>query len=1001
MNPDTRTPTGPSAGGRKNKSSTQQQQQQQQQSQLRTPTTTPSEYKKIKAQWAAAQALLEKEKLDAARKKSGDADDGKGKGASERELLRAVKERDVAKNVVEENEFKRWHGGIMGVLGWFLFIHLVGIYFFTKGFLLTRLVLDNKSSCDVLPFEDGDYNITSPIAGASRSPKKGCWHPKTFDKAVVVVIDALRYDFVVPSSVNPAVADTLPSLYHDNFPILYDSAVSSPQNAFLLPFIADPPTTTLQRLKGLTTGTLPTFIDAGSNFAGMTIEEDNLVSQLISAGKKVVHLGDDTWEALFPNTFDKNLSRPFDSFNVWDLHTVDNGVINNLMPLLHPKNSTQWDVVFAHLLGVDHAGHRYGPHHTAMAAKLKQMNALIEDIMSRIDDNTLLVVLGDHGMDSKGDHGGESDDEIEASLWMYSKKPAFARTDPAFKTPPATAKDAEAVPQIDLVPTLALLLGLPVPFNNLGAPIEHAFAGHSSRKVDWQNLIDVNRVTAAQIRRYQQEYAEMRWLDDDRRLLSSPLEKFDAAEKAFSNMGVRTSVHKEVYQSYRDYERNVLGVCKALWARFDVTSMQLGVGLLVAGVIVLYAYARTSAQSEAKAGERTEISFSVLKYAGIGAVAGAVDGGILMALGVISDGVQPGDTLLFCAAALSILTASIRIWKFARPQLSLPVPPRSIWTICAVVITVLPSIGFASNSYTIWEDRISLFFLTTFGVLAACSSLRQPRRDDRVLGLYHSCLFIVLGRVASFSKLCREEQMPYCKSTYYASSASSTSAPWQLLIPFVLALILPSVIKSYYHGTLSYEGSAIFWIGIAFRIGIALTGVYWYLDANDDNASTWLDAAAALDDTPSVITSDSMKTVRVVIAQIVLAIAFAAGTTTFAWAKPCISIGMTPGSEIGDDGTAVAGAGSSPAKKTTVTILGFANVYGTRYFILVVNFALAIILLQKPMGAGAIGLQIWQILSLLEILDTNGLTTSNSPIGPVILGLLGRSITSRQDIRLR
>lgn len=120
MNPDTRTPTGPSAGGRKNKSSTQQQQQQQQQSQLRTPTTTPSEYKKIKAQWAAAQALLEKEKLDAARKKSGDADDGKGKGASERELLRAVKERDVAKNVVEENEFKRWHGGIMGVLGWFL-----------------------------------------------------------------------------------------------------------------------------------------------------------------------------------------------------------------------------------------------------------------------------------------------------------------------------------------------------------------------------------------------------------------------------------------------------------------------------------------------------------------------------------------------------------------------------------------------------------------------------------------------------------------------------------------------------------------------------------------------------------------------------------------------------------------------------------------------------------------------------------------------------------------
>ncbi|KAL2367071.1 hypothetical protein RJZ57_008598 [Blastomyces gilchristii] len=78
-----------------------------------------------------------------------------------------------------------------------------------------------------------------------------------------------------------------------------------------------------------------------------------------------------------------------------------------------------------------------------------------------------------------------------------------------------------------------------------------------------------------------------------------------------------------------------------------------------------------------------------------------------------------------------------------------------------------------------------------------------------------------------------------------------------------------------------------------------------------------------------------------------------------------------------------------PQPKTVVTILGYANVHGTRYAILLINFALAIILLQKPMGGGTIGLQTWQILSLLEILDTNGLTTSNSAIGPVVLGLLG------------
>lgn len=41
----------------------------------------------------------------------------------------------------------------------------------------------------------------------------------------------------------------------------------------------------MQRLKALTTGSLPTFIDAGSNFASYAIVEDNLIKQLTSAGQ--------------------------------------------------------------------------------------------------------------------------------------------------------------------------------------------------------------------------------------------------------------------------------------------------------------------------------------------------------------------------------------------------------------------------------------------------------------------------------------------------------------------------------------------------------------------------------------------------------------------------------------------------------------------------------------------------------------------------------------------
>lgn len=48
-------------------------------------------------------------------------------------------------------------------------------------------------------------------------------------------------------------------------------------------FIADAPTTTLQRLKGITTGSLPTFIDIGSNFATPEINEDNIIDQVSHA----------------------------------------------------------------------------------------------------------------------------------------------------------------------------------------------------------------------------------------------------------------------------------------------------------------------------------------------------------------------------------------------------------------------------------------------------------------------------------------------------------------------------------------------------------------------------------------------------------------------------------------------------------------------------------------------------------------------------------------------
>lgn len=41
-------------------------------------------------------------------------------------------------------------------------------------------------------------------------------------------------------------------------------------------------------------------------------------------------------------------------------------------------DSGAWDVLIAHFLGVDHCGHKHGPHHPEMAKKLSQMDQVIQ-----------------------------------------------------------------------------------------------------------------------------------------------------------------------------------------------------------------------------------------------------------------------------------------------------------------------------------------------------------------------------------------------------------------------------------------------------------------------------------------------------------------------------------------------------------------------------------------------------------------------------------------------
>jgi len=45
-----------------------------------------------------------------------------------------------------------------------------------------------------------------------------------------------------------------------------------------------------------------------------------------------------------------------------------------------------------------------------------------------------LFVLGDHGMTTTGDHGGDSSDEVDAALFVYSKAKLITQKIPQVNT---------------------------------------------------------------------------------------------------------------------------------------------------------------------------------------------------------------------------------------------------------------------------------------------------------------------------------------------------------------------------------------------------------------------------------------------------------------------------------------------------------------------------------------------------------------------------------------
>jgi ethanolaminephosphotransferase len=109
--------------------------------------------------------------------------------------------------------------------------------------------------------------------------------------------------------------------------------------------------------------------------------------------------------------------------------------------------------------------------------KQAEMDSVVEQIYKAIEHkphlkNTLFVLLGDHGMNELGNHGGDSPSEVASALALIS--PRFKSISKGLESPVKATNNYEyhsVINQVDLVPTLAGLLGFTIPVRSVGIVI--------------------------------------------------------------------------------------------------------------------------------------------------------------------------------------------------------------------------------------------------------------------------------------------------------------------------------------------------------------------------------------------------------------------------------------------------------------------------------------------------------------------------------------------------
>nr|XP_018896552.1 PREDICTED: GPI ethanolamine phosphate transferase 2 [Bemisia tabaci] len=383
------------------------------------------------------------------------------------------------------------------------------------------------------------------------------YHP-VVDKVVLMVVDSLRYDFL---------GDKL--LLDRTYMPYVSSLLRNDETSCITKATASPPTVTMPRIKAITTGMAPTYIDIIRNLNATHVNDDNILLRARNHGLKLAFYGDDTWLKMFPGYFQR--SEGVTSFYVSDYTEVDVNVTRNVVEEL--KND-DWNILILHYLGLDHIGHVHGAFSDLIPEKLKEMDYVFQLIHDHLTEKRrktkksfLMILCGDHGMKDQGGHGGASADETTVPFVTVGL--------------PCSSEEKNAITQLDIVPTLSVLMGLPIPLKSSGNLALNLLRSLSTKQLLF-SLFYNNELLA-------QKYAKLRRLSIEDECYKDYLAAKDSYTKWSQSTGANTDALKpNSILLLAKSSKCMSSVIIASATTFDLPSMLFAIGLSVQVTVLLF-----------------------------------------------------------------------------------------------------------------------------------------------------------------------------------------------------------------------------------------------------------------------------------------------------------------------------------------------------------------------------------------------------------------------------